>query len=161
MTSNLLRLSGDKGDEDMLDWCSSSGCGLLPLDVAIKRSLLPPLTAQMRLIDRACVSLMVCELHLYDHLEALANYFCFQDGEFGQALCDSLCHLMRRPLRAPSDLLNTSTLNGVLGDALASSLHGDSPEAANLSLDAKRIPSVVLPGQNILGCLVLSYKVSP
>lgn len=49
---------------------------------------------RMRLIDRACVSLMVCELHLYDHLEALANYFCFQDGEFGQALCDSLCHLV-------------------------------------------------------------------
>ncbi|KAM7294477.1 hypothetical protein ISCGN_023983 [Ixodes scapularis] len=64
-----------------------------------------------------------------------------------------------KPLRSPVDFLNPATLNGVLQHALHSSLRGDTPEASNLSLDARRIPSAIAPGQNILSCLVLKYKI--
>lgn len=131
--------------------CSADGG--LPLDIAIKRSLLPPLMSQMKLLNRVCVSYLVTELRLYDHLEALTNYYCFQDGEFGQALCDAICH----KLKSPAEFLNPRTLNWILSQALSSSLRGECAEARNLRLDA--CPVAIPPGQNILNCLSLSYKV--
>ncbi|XP_037499072.1 gamma-tubulin complex component 6 isoform X1 [Rhipicephalus sanguineus] len=131
--------------------CSADGG--LPLDIAVKRSLLPPLMSQMKLLNRVCVSYLVTELRLYDHLEALTNYYCFQDGEFGQALCDAICH----KLKSPAEFLNPRTLNWILSQALSSSLRGECAEARNLRLDA--CPVAIPPGQNILNCLSLSYKV--
>lgn len=155
--------SGDTGDGtanyDSWDWGLDGGLCRLPLEVVLRRSLLPPLTAQMKLLNRVCVSYFVTELRLYDHLEALVNYYCFQDGEFGQALCDAICHELKSPKCSPVEFLNPRTLNLVLAHALSSSLHGDCPEASNLTLDARRIPSVILPGQNILSCLSMNYKV--
>ncbi|KAG0439594.1 hypothetical protein HPB47_016586 [Ixodes persulcatus] len=154
--SNLFPLADHEPDEESLaDWSQDSGFDRLPLEVVLKRSLLPPLTAQIRLVDRTCVTFLIKDLGLYAHLEALSNFFCFQDGEFGQGFCDAL----GRPLRSPVDFLNPATLNGVLQHALHSSLRGDTPEASNLSLDARRIPSAIAPGQNILSCLVLKYKI--
>lgn len=141
------------------DWTLDGGLCRLPLEIAMKRSLLPPLTAQMELLNRVCVSYLVIELRLYDHLEALTNYFCFQDGEFGQALCDAICHKLKSPMRSPAEFLNPRTLNWILSQALSSSLRGESAEAANLRLDACSIPLVIPPGQNILNCLSMSYKV--
>ncbi|CAN7939232.1 unnamed protein product [Ixodes hexagonus] len=158
--SNLFPLTEHEPDEESLaDWSQDSGFDQLPLDVVLKRSLLPPLTAQIRLVDRACVTFLVKDLGLYAHLEALSNFFCFQDGEFGQAFCDAVCQRLGKPLRSPVDFLNPATLNSILLHALQSSLRGDTPEASNLSLDAKRVPLVIAPGQNILSCLVLKYKV--
>uniref|UniRef100_A0A131Z3E1 Gamma-tubulin complex component 6 n=1 Tax=Rhipicephalus appendiculatus TaxID=34631 RepID=A0A131Z3E1_RHIAP len=131
--------------------CSADGG--LPLDVAIKRSLLPPLMSQMRLLNRVCVSYLVTELRLYDHLEALTNYYCFQDGEFGQALCDAMCV----KLRSPAEFFNPRTLDWILSQALSSSLRGECAEARNLRLDA--CPVAIPPGQNMLNCLSMSYKV--
>ncbi|XP_077496977.1 gamma-tubulin complex component 6 isoform X2 [Amblyomma americanum] len=154
---------GDASDSsancDSWDWSLDGGLCRLPLEVVLRRSLLPPLTAQMKLLNRVCVSYFVTELRLYDHLEALVNYYCFQDGEFGQALCDAICHELKSPMSSPAEFLNPRTLNLVLAHALSSSLHGDRPEASNLNLDARRIPSVILPGQNILSCLSMNYEV--
>ncbi|KAK8778504.1 hypothetical protein V5799_020155 [Amblyomma americanum] len=154
---------GDASDStancDSWDWSLDGGLCRLPLEVVLRRSLLPPLTAQMKLLNRVCVSYFVTELRLYDHLEALVNYYCFQDGEFGQALCDAICHELKSPMSSPAEFLNPRTLNLVLAHALSSSLHGDRPEASNLTLDARRIPSVILPGQNILSCLSMNYEV--
>lgn len=138
------------------EWSFDRG---LPLDIALKRSLLPPLTAQMKLLNRVCVHHLVAELRLYDHLEALTNYYCFQDGEFGQALCDAICHKLKPPMRSPSDFLNPRTLNWILSQALRSSLRGECAEAANLHLDTCSIPVGITPGQNLLNCLSMSYKV--
>ncbi|XP_075526175.1 gamma-tubulin complex component 6 isoform X3 [Dermacentor variabilis] len=146
-------------DSTFGDWALDGGLCGLPLEIAMKRSLLPPLIAQMKLLNRVCVSYLVIELRLYDHLEALTNYFCFQDGEFGQALCDAICHKLKSPMRSPAEFFNPRTLNWILSQALSSSLHGESAEAANLNLDACSIPFVIPPGQNIMNCLSMSYKV--
>ncbi|XP_072140503.1 uncharacterized protein Grip163 isoform X3 [Dermacentor andersoni] len=146
-------------DSTFGDWALDGGLCSLPLEIAMKRSLLPPLIAQMKLLNRVCVSYFVIELRLYDHLEALTNYFCFQDGEFGQALCDAICHKLKSPMHSPAEFFNPRTLNWILSQALSSSLHGESAEAANLSLDACSIPFVIPPGQNVVNCLSMSYKV--
>ncbi|XP_077546218.1 gamma-tubulin complex component 6 isoform X2 [Haemaphysalis longicornis] len=151
--------SGDSDSNYSWDWNKVNGLCQYPLEVVLKRSLLPPLMAQMALVNRVCVSYLVTEMRLYDHLEALTNYFCFQDGEFGQALCDAVCHKLKAPMRSPADFLNVRTLNWILAQALSSSLRGECPEASNLTLDARRIPSEILPGQNILSCVILTYKV--
>lgn len=93
--------NGDSGSDSNYswDWNKVNGLFQYPLEVVFKRSLLPPLMAQMALVNRVCVSYLVTEMRLYDHLEALTNYFCFQDGEFGQALCDAVCHKVHMSLR--------------------------------------------------------------
>ncbi|EEC13019.1 gamma-tubulin complex component, putative [Ixodes scapularis] len=97
--SNLFPLADHEPDEESLaDWSQDSGFDRLPLEVVLKRSLLPPLTAQIRLVDRACVTFLIKDLGLYAHLEALSNFFCFQDGEFGQGFCDAVCEKIDWPL---------------------------------------------------------------
>ncbi|XP_064483553.1 gamma-tubulin complex component 6-like isoform X2 [Ornithodoros turicata] len=152
------------------DYCtdiSRSEEMLLPLDGAleaaplvdlVEQSLLPPLEAQMHLVNRAAVDYFLHKLELPSHLQAIGDFFCLQDGDFAQTLCSGICERITTS-QAPSDLLNRSTLGSILSDALAASPRGNSLHVRHLAMDARNIPESFSSGDNVLSSILLSYEV--
>ncbi|XP_052016596.1 gamma-tubulin complex component 6 isoform X2 [Apodemus sylvaticus] len=132
---------------------------LLTLPVLMKRSLMAPLAAHVRLVNKAAVDFFFVELHLDTHFEALRHFLLMEDGEFAQSLSDLLFEKLGAG-QTPGELLNPLVLNSILSKALQYSLHGDTPHATNLSFALKYLPEVFAPNApDVLSCLELRYKV--
>ncbi|XP_021072451.1 gamma-tubulin complex component 6 [Mus pahari] len=132
---------------------------LLTLPVLMKRSLMAPLAAHVRLVSKAAVDYFFVELHLETHFEALRHFLLMEDGEFAQSLSDLLFEKLGAG-QTPGELLNPLVLNSILSKALQYSLHGDTPHASNLSFALKYLPEVFAPNApDVLSCLELRYKV--
>uniref|UniRef100_A0A8C5NUV1 Gamma-tubulin complex component 6 n=1 Tax=Jaculus jaculus TaxID=51337 RepID=A0A8C5NUV1_JACJA len=132
---------------------------LLTLPVLMKRSLTAPLAAHVSLVNKAAVDYFFVELHLEAHFEALRHFLLMEDGEFAQSLSDLLFEKLGAG-QTPGELLNPLVLNSILSKALQYSLHGDTPQATNLSFALKYLPEVFAPNApDVLSCLELRYKV--
>ncbi|XP_057598865.1 gamma-tubulin complex component 6 isoform X2 [Hippopotamus amphibius kiboko] len=131
----------------------------LPLPVLMKHSLSAPLAAHVSLVNKAAVDYFFVELQLGAHFEALRHFLLMEDGEFAQSLSDLLFEKLGAG-QTPGELLSPLVLNSVLSKALQYSLHGDSPQAANLSFALKFLPETFAPNApDVLSCLELRYKV--
>lgn len=93
-------------------------------------------------MNSALLDYLVSHCKLHHHFITLKRFLLLEDGEFGQALSDRLCHQLSfgrdwRPLCSPS------FLNPLLVSCLEASLQGHSVSPAKLSFFVKYQPNTM------------------
>ncbi len=103
-----------------------------PLSLLMENSILIPLRAQLRVANAAMLNCLLVDSGLMAHFTALRNYLLFHDGEFAHQLSSSLFSEIRGA-QSPLDVVNPSTLNRIVENAVLTSTFGSrDPLASNV-----------------------------
>ena len=94
-----------------------------PLSLLMENSILIPLRAQLKVANAAALNHLLVDAGLMAHFSAARNYLLFHDGEFAHQLSSSLFREIRDAV-VPTDVVNPSTLNRIVENALLSSTFG-------------------------------------
>jgi len=133
----------------------------LPLEVILRRSLVIPISSQIKLVDDASIEYMMGSLQIEVHFDAFRKYLLLEDGEFGLSLCIQIFDKAFGGLLTPKELCNPAILNSIISQALQFSVFADKLELSRkLSFSLKFIPEFFNSTDiNSLDFLQLKYKV--
>lgn len=125
----------------------------------LEQSFTIPLQVYSNILNNEILKIFFQDFGILNHFHSLRNYFFMMDGEFGSNICDGILGKLQT-VRKPHDLLNSYNLNGILENALQSSLVATDKNADNLSFSVPNVPEKFdLSSPNVLSDLHLSYKV--
>ena len=134
----------------------------LPLDIAIRASLLPALRLQCAMVDRVALSFFVHSLRIHSHLQSLQHFFLMHSGDlldtFTSALFASIKRLPSLPLTPPALLHHWQSAVELCPPSPSMLLH---PSLISFSVS----PSIPAPslkrlaGMESIDCIRMRYDV--
>lgn len=105
----------------------------------LQQSFAIPLRAHFSILNNEILKIFLSDLTIFSHFNSLRNYFLMMDSEFANNIFTGLVEKLET-VSSPSELLNSSVLHSILGNALHSNVAALDKNADNLSFALTNVP---------------------
>lgn len=125
----------------------------------LHKSFSIPLHAHYTIVNNEILRMFLVDLNVFSHFNSLRNYFLMMDSEFSNTIFSGLIKKLET-ITHPSELINSSALHSILGNALHSNMASVDKNIENVSFAVTNVPDAWNhDSPDVFNAIMLTYHV--